>query len=176
MWVQVSILHTWNTELKFVQIHEMLLIEKGGPAQVAEELEAYNPLIPQGKELGTSNSALLCSFVLIYRKVATFMIEIDNRVRRERELKQLAGIDTSMSLSFGAHSIRAVVIGVFSMWLRAAVQYLVCVVGDDDRTRADGKTSAVHFLRFPFTDEQVRFISFDRYQETDVDLTGVLLL
>jgi len=38
----------------------MLLIEKGGPAQVAEELEAYNPLIPQGKELGALDSTLLC--------------------------------------------------------------------------------------------------------------------
>jgi len=57
----------------------------------------------------------VCNRVLTYPAVATFMIEIDNRVRRERELKQLAGIDTSMSLSFGTHSIRAVVIGVFSI-------------------------------------------------------------
>ena len=30
------------------QVHEMLFIEKGGPAQVPDELAAYNPLIPQG--------------------------------------------------------------------------------------------------------------------------------
>jgi hypothetical protein len=27
--------------------------------------------------------------------------------------------------------------------------------GDQERTRADGKTAAVHFLRFPLTPEQV---------------------
>ena len=30
------------------QVHEMLFIEKGGPAQIPDELAAYNPLIPQG--------------------------------------------------------------------------------------------------------------------------------
>ena len=33
------------------QIQEMLLVEKGGEAQIDDELEAYNPLIPQGSEL-----------------------------------------------------------------------------------------------------------------------------
>ena len=33
------------------QVQEMLLIEKGGAAQVPDELEAYNPLIPNGLEL-----------------------------------------------------------------------------------------------------------------------------
>src|ERR1700739_1254152 len=33
------------------QVQEMLYIEKGGEAQIEDELEAYNPLIPQGKEL-----------------------------------------------------------------------------------------------------------------------------
>jgi hypothetical protein len=30
------------------QVHEMLYIEKGGEAQISDELSAYNPLIPQG--------------------------------------------------------------------------------------------------------------------------------
>jgi hypothetical protein len=30
--------------------HEMVYIEKGGPEQVEQELEAYNPLIPKGQE------------------------------------------------------------------------------------------------------------------------------
>src|SRR5437763_17059090 len=42
------------------QVQEMLHIEQGGDAQIEDELAAYNPLIPQGKEL-----------------VATVMIEID---------------------------------------------------------------------------------------------------
>ena len=33
------------------QIQEMLYIEKGGAEQLKDELEAYNPLIPKGKEL-----------------------------------------------------------------------------------------------------------------------------
>src|ERR1700761_5167976 len=43
------------------QIQEMLLTEKGGEAQIDDELSAYNPLIPQGSEL-----------------VATVMFEIDD--------------------------------------------------------------------------------------------------
>ncbi|SVC74662.1 uncharacterized protein METZ01_LOCUS327516, partial [marine metagenome] len=33
------------------QIQEMLYIEKGGDQQIADELMAYNPLIPNGHEL-----------------------------------------------------------------------------------------------------------------------------
>ncbi|HET8700264.1 MAG TPA: DUF3501 family protein, partial [Nitrococcus sp.] len=57
------------------QIHEMLYVERGGDAQIADELTAYNPLIPQGQEL-----------------VATLMFEIDDRTRRQRILGQLGGI------------------------------------------------------------------------------------
>ena len=53
----------------WLQVQEMLYIEKGGDEQVADELEAYNPLIPQGREL-----------------CATFMIEIDDPDRRKRML------------------------------------------------------------------------------------------
>src|ERR1700680_1020674 len=47
------------------QVQEMLYIEKGGEAQIADELEAYNPLIPQGDEL-----------------VATVMFEVEDSARR----------------------------------------------------------------------------------------------
>lgn len=102
------------------QIHEMLFIEKGGEEQVADELAAYAPLVPKGREL-----------------VATFMIEVDDPVRRPAVLAQLGGIDQSIFLEFGGHKIKAV------------------PEDDAERTREDGKTSSVHFLRFPFTDEQV---------------------
>ena len=46
------------------QIQEMLLVEKGGEEQLKDELAAYNPLIPQGREL-----------------VATVMFEIDDAAR-----------------------------------------------------------------------------------------------
>jgi hypothetical protein len=58
------------------QVQEMLYIEKGGDEQLADELAAYNPLIPQGREL-----------------VATVMFEIDDPVRRARTLAQLGGIE-----------------------------------------------------------------------------------
>ena len=38
-------------ETMWAQIHEMLFIEKGGEEQIADELSAYNPLIPKGQEL-----------------------------------------------------------------------------------------------------------------------------
>lgn len=58
------------------QVQEMLYIEKGGEAQLADELEAYNPLIPQGSELS-----------------ATVMFEIDDPVRRATTLARLGGIE-----------------------------------------------------------------------------------
>ena len=52
-------------ETMLAQIQEMLYIEKGGEEQLKDELEAYNPLIPDGKEL-----------------TATLMFEIDNPISR----------------------------------------------------------------------------------------------
>ena len=54
----------------------MLHIEKGGREQIPGELEAYNPLIPQGREL-----------------IATLMLEIEDAAKRNRELYRLAGIE-----------------------------------------------------------------------------------
>jgi hypothetical protein len=71
------------------QVHEMLFIEKGGAAQIPDELAAYNPLIPQGSEL-----------------VATIMFEIDNPVRRARILASLGGIEDSVFLRVGGDTIR----------------------------------------------------------------------
>lgn len=58
------------------QVQEMLYIEKGGEAQLADELAAYNPLIPQGSEL-----------------VATVMFEIEDPTRRTAMLMRLGGIE-----------------------------------------------------------------------------------
>src|SRR5262249_11378076 len=73
------------------QVHEMLFIEKGGAAQIPDELAAYNPLIPQGKEL-----------------VATVMFEIEDPVRRAAMLLRLGGIESHMFLSVGGDTIRGV--------------------------------------------------------------------
>ena len=58
------------------QIQEMLHIEKGGDEQLKDELAAYNPLIPNGKEL-----------------VSTLMFEIDNPVTRAAFLGKLGGVE-----------------------------------------------------------------------------------
>ena len=69
--------------LKF-QIEEMLLVEKGGPEQLADELAAYNPLVPQGSEL-----------------VATVMFEIDEPVRRAQTLARLGGVEDHFFIQIG---------------------------------------------------------------------------
>ncbi|TDI62224.1 MAG: DUF3501 family protein [Alphaproteobacteria bacterium] len=102
------------------QIHEMLYIEKGGENQIADELAAYNPLIPQGNEL-----------------VATMMIEIEDEGRRARTLARLGHIEDQIFLVVGDEEARGV------------------PEEDTDRTTADGKTSAVHFIHFPLTPAMV---------------------
>jgi hypothetical protein len=113
-----------NYETMLHQVHEMLAIEKGGDEQVQSELEAYNPLIPNGHEL-----------------VATLMFEIEDPVRRERELARLGGVELQIYMVVGGDA--------------NAVRVHAQQIGDDERTRADGKTSSVHFLRFAFPAEAV---------------------
>lgn len=105
----------------WLQIQEMLRIEKGGAEQVADELKAYNPLIPQGREL-----------------VATLMFEVDEPLQRANFLARLGGVESTIFLDLGGVRLSAV------------------LEGDVERTNEAGKTSSVHFLHFPFTDEQVR--------------------
>lgn len=71
--------HFEDYDSMWLQVHEMLYIERGGEEQVADELEAYNPLIPKGREL-----------------VCTVLFEIDDEVRRRRFLAKLGGIEDAM--------------------------------------------------------------------------------
>ena len=80
-----------NYDTMWHQVHEMLFIEKGGEEQIADELEAYNPLIPQGREL-----------------VATVMFEIDDPDRRTRFLSGLGGVEEMMSLEIDGRTVRSV--------------------------------------------------------------------
>ena len=111
-----------NYTTMLTQIQEMLWIEKGGEEQLADELAAYNPLIPQGEEL-----------------VATLMFEIADETRRDAILSTLASIEGMVSLEVAGQKIRAV----------------ADVEDGIERTRADGKTSSVHFLHFPFQAGQI---------------------
>jgi len=79
-----------NYETMWLQVQEMVYIEKGGAEQVPGELEAYNPLVPKGNEL-----------------VATFMIEIDDPDRRKRLLGGLGGIEETVFLRVGDETIAA---------------------------------------------------------------------
>jgi hypothetical protein len=71
-------------ETMLFQVQEMLLTERGGEAQIEDELTAYNPLIPQGSEL-----------------VATIMFEVDDPLRREAALARLGGVEDSFYIEVG---------------------------------------------------------------------------
>jgi len=80
-----------NYETMWHQVHEMLFVERGGEAQIKDELSAYNPMIPQGAEL-----------------VATLMFEIDDEIRRQRVLGGLGGIARMISLLIDDETIPAI--------------------------------------------------------------------
>jgi hypothetical protein len=79
-----------NFDTMWLQVHEMVFIEKGGAQQVPEELAAYNPLIPKGLEL-----------------TATFMIEIDDPKFRANVLARLGGIEDTAFITVGGEKISA---------------------------------------------------------------------
>ena len=78
-------------ETMWHQVHEMLFIERGGEEQIADELSAYNPLIPNGREL-----------------VATVMFEIDDEVRRKMVLAKLGGVEETAVLKFADETLTGV--------------------------------------------------------------------
>jgi hypothetical protein len=82
--------HFESYETMWLQIHEMLYIEKGGEEQIPDELRAYNPLIPKGDEL-----------------VATLMFEIDDPIRRNNLLNQLGGVENTITLQFAGETVTA---------------------------------------------------------------------
>ena len=73
------------------RVHEMLYVEKGGEAQIADELSAYDPLIPKGAEL-----------------VATLMFEIDDAARRAALLERLGGVENTVTLTVAGEAVRVV--------------------------------------------------------------------
>ena len=106
-------------ESMWLQIQEMLRIEKGGDEQLTDELAAYNPMVPNGSEF-----------------TGTLMFEIDEEERRTAFLKTLGGVDQHIHILIGNEKVTAV------------------PEQDIDRTRADGKASAVQFVHFPLTSGQ----------------------
>lgn len=85
----VATFHFENFETMWLQIQEMLYIEKGGEAQIDDELRAFAPLIPNGREL-----------------IATVMFEIDEPVRRKNFLSKLGGIEETAFLRFAGETVK----------------------------------------------------------------------
>ena len=77
-------------ETMLAQVQEMLYIEKGGDEQLKDELIAYNPLIPNGKEL-----------------TATLMFEIDNPVSRAAFLGKVGGVEEKVFMKIDNSIVRA---------------------------------------------------------------------
>ena len=78
-------------ETMLAQVQEMLYIEKGGDEQLKDELIAYNPLIPNGKEL-----------------IATLMFEIDNPISRATFLGKVGGIEEKVYMKIDGEMIKAI--------------------------------------------------------------------
>ena len=79
---------TWDS--MWLQIQEMLRIEKGGEAQIADELAAYDPMVPKGSEL-----------------TATLLFEVADPVRRDVFLRTIGGVEDHVSLNVAGHVVRA---------------------------------------------------------------------
>ncbi len=116
-----AMLHFEDYMVMRYQVLELIRVEKiNGEEELLEELEAYNPLIPDGKNL----------------KV-TFMLEFPDEAERKVRLGELIGIEESISIQIEDFDP-------------------VYPIANEDLTRStDEKTSAVHFLRFEFTDEMI---------------------
>ena len=78
-------------ETMVAQVQEMLHIENGGDEQLKDELVAYNPLVPNGKEL-----------------TATLMFEIDNPISRAAFLGKVGGIEEKIFMKINDEIVNAV--------------------------------------------------------------------
>lgn len=79
---------TWDS--MWLQIQEMLRIEKGGAAQVPDEIAAYDPMVPKGTEL-----------------TATVLFEVPDPIRRDAFLRTIGGIEQYIAIQVGGETIRA---------------------------------------------------------------------
>lgn len=79
-----------NWDSMWLQIHEMLRIEKGGADQLVDELSAYDPMVPKGSEL-----------------TATVLFEVEEPVRRDAFLRTIGGVEDHVSIQVGGHVVKA---------------------------------------------------------------------
>lgn len=79
-----------NWDSMWLQIQEMLRIEKGGDEQLVDELAAYDPMVPKGSEL-----------------TATVFFEIGDPERRDAFLRTIGGVENHIKIQVGGHEIAA---------------------------------------------------------------------
>lgn len=79
-----------NWDSMWLQVQEMLRIEKGGADQLADELSAYDPMVPKGDEL-----------------TCTLLFEVEDPVRRDAFLRSIGGVENHVSIHIGGHLIKA---------------------------------------------------------------------
>ncbi len=103
------------------QVQEMLRIEKIFEANaIQEELDAYNPLIPDGNNWKCS-----------------LLIQYEDEDERKVRLTELVGIENRI-------------------WMKVGETGKTFAIADEDMERSnETKTSAVHFMRYPLSEEQI---------------------
>ncbi len=79
-----------NWDSMWLQIQEMLRIEKGGEDQLVDELAAYDPMVPKGAEL-----------------TLTMFFEIGDPDRRDAFLRTIGGVENHVAIQLGQITIRA---------------------------------------------------------------------
>jgi hypothetical protein len=79
-----------NWDSMWLQVQEMLRIEKGGDEQLSDELAAYDPMVPKGSEL-----------------TCTLLFEIGDPVRRDAFLRTIGGVENHVAIQVGDFLIRA---------------------------------------------------------------------
>jgi hypothetical protein len=121
-----------NRETVLFQIQEMLRAERITDVdRIREELAIYNELIPDSGELS-----------------ATLFLEIENQENLRQDLLNFLGIDETVSIKIGDHSVR----GRF----------------EEGRSRED-KISAVQYVKFHFSPEAIEAFSSGRKVQLVID-------
>jgi len=121
-----------NRDTVVFQIQEMLRAERISDLdKIRDEIDVYNGLVPEPGELS-----------------ATLFIEIEDQSHLREDLLKFQGIDESVSLRFGNHTIRARF--------------------EEGRSKED-KISAVQYVRFPFSSEEIAAFANTQDAELRID-------
>tara|TARA_B110000014_G_C20085042_1_gene567390 strand:- start:70 stop:645 length:576 start_codon:yes stop_codon:yes gene_type:complete len=117
----INLLFENSLTIKY-QVQEMLRIEKIFESEaIQEELDTYNPLIPNGNNLK-----------------ATMLIEYTDVSERKNWLQKLKGVEKKI-------------------WIKIGSNDQIFPYADEDLEREDeNKTSAVHFLRWELSKNQIQ--------------------